>query len=172
MPPAHQHNETETIFLNKINSHKGIIYRIARLYIENETERQDLVQEMIYQLWRSFQNFEGKSSFSTWMYRVCLNTALTYSKKNNSSIRNHQDEKLHLSGDEQPHELNEKIEILYQIIQTLSEVERALIFLYLEGLSGKEIADNLGISEVNVRVKINRIKDKMKIKFKAYGYEY
>lgn len=160
----------EEQFLTLLNAHRGIIYRLVKIYANSADDQADLAQEMAFQLWRSYDQFLGQSQFSTWMYRVCLNTALTYSKVL---------QRLYLTpevewgateaADEESGE--DKLDLLYALIKTLSIPDRAIIFLYLEGLSGKEMAGSLGITEVNLRVKLNRIKDKLKKQFAKYGYE-
>jgi RNA polymerase sigma-70 factor (ECF subfamily) len=161
----------EERFLNLLNTHRGIIYRLVKVYARSPADQEDLAQEMALQLWRSFDHFLGKSQFSTWMYRVCLNTALSHYK----SIQRPTIvpiEEISIGSDQvgtDHHE--ERLALLYQHIQGLPLSDRAVVFLYLEGLSGQEIAKSLGISEVNTRVRLTRIKDRLKKQLAAYGYE-
>lgn len=145
---------------------------MSKLYTDNHDDRKDLLQEMIFQLWKSYERFKEKSQFSTWMYRVCLNTALTYlknDKKKNACIL-----LLEEKDTTDYNENNEDLEItmFYKAVQDLNKIEKALVFLFLEGFSHKEIATNLGISEVNARVKLNRVKNKIQTIIKGYGYEF
>jgi RNA polymerase sigma-70 factor (ECF subfamily) len=139
-----------------------------------EEDRNDLLQEILLQLWLSYDSFRGDSQFSSWMYRVAFNTAIVFFKRE----RRRQDafaiipytdlpEELHIV-----HEQDDKLKIFYQAIQKLNKVEKALIFLYMEGQSGKEIAAVLGITSLNVRVRLTRTKDKLKYIIKTMGYEF
>lgn len=161
----------EEVFLRQLNSHRGIIYRLVRVYAYSAADQADLAQEMALQLWKSYASFQGQSQFSTWMYRVCLNTALTYYKvtQRNTTLPM---EELSLTSDNESESKEERLELLFQLIHQLPVSDRAVIFLYLEGLSGREMANSLGISEGNVRVKLTRIKDKLKDQFSKYGYEF
>ena len=158
-------------FLDKINSHKRMIFKISKMYVEGKENQEDLFQEIVYQLWKSYESFRGESQFSTWVYRVSLNTAITFFKK----------EKKHEKSDLifepiQEDGFNEQketqLELFYKAIPELNPIEKAIIFLYLEGLSHVEIANNLGITEVNARVKLNRTKNKLQQIIKSYGYEF
>lgn len=169
----HLPNEQQTQFLNLVNQHRGILYRLAKSYSPDAEEQADMVQEMILQLWHTFSKFEGKSQFSTWMYRVCINTMMTYQRqkkreKGNRTAWFHWTDKT----TQQPEKENTSIKLVYQSLHTLNELERAIFFQYLEGLSGRDIALNLGISEGAIRVRINRIKEKLKKTLISYGYQY
>lgn len=160
-------------FLKLLHQHKGILYKISRMYFDFTEDQNELIQEMTYQLWKSYQNFKGNSQFSTWMYRVCLNTALTFFKSEN---RKQDKYELHQNYDVaeenyDPHK-EEQLKYFYDAIQELNKVEKALIFLFLEGMSHKDISENLGISEVNARVKLNRTKEKLQTIIKKNGYEF
>lgn len=166
-------NTTEKEFLSLIEQHKGILYKVSRLYFDQIEDQQDLIQEMTFQLWKSYQNFKGNSQFSTWMYRVCLNTALTFFKKEDKKQDKYE---LHENYDKEDDDYNnykeEQLKYFYDAVQELNKVEKALIFLFLEGMSHREISENLGISEVNARVKLNRTKDKLQTIIKKNGYEF
>ena len=165
----------ETEFLERINDHKGILFKVAKLYMDTKDDQEDLYQEMVCQLWKSYASFKGNSQFSTWMYRVSLNTAITYFKKdskiskmtNSLGVVEHQ-----LRSEELDWEIERQVDYLYKAIHELNDVEKALIFLYLEGFSHSEIGDNLGISEGNARVKLNRTKNKLQEIIKVNGYEF
>lgn len=149
---------TQKTFLDQLNQHMGIAYRISRAYQPDADERADLLQEMIYQLWRAYASFREEAKFSTWMYRVCLNTALAYRRTD----RKRQHEPLlerHEQVPEPPHDdRQEAINALYDAIATLSPLNNAIVLLYLEGLSYEEIASITGLSKTNVSVRLVRIK--------------
>lgn len=160
-------------FLRLIDLHKGILYKVSKMYMEDAEDRNDLVQEIILQLWHSYERFAGNSQFSTWMYRVSLNTALTYFKKekkisNQFTALGNIDKAEEDEGEDKEMQLA----LFYRAVHELNKVEKALIFLYLEGQNHKEIATNLGISEGNARVKLNRTKEKIQVIIKTYGYEF
>mgnify|MGYP001462564740 FL=1 len=165
--------QLEQEFLSKIEKHQGIIYKVSRMYMDNEVDQEDLYQEIVYQLWKSYKSFKGDSQFSTWMYRVSLNTAISFFKKEKK--QKEIEDKLKIQDNTEAMETNEnpdKLDFLYKAINQLNDVDKALIFLYLEGLSHKEIGKNLGISEGNARVRLNRIKTKLEKTIKKYGYEF
>jgi len=172
MPSINELNEQE--FLEKTKQYKGIIIRITRLYCNNAEDLKDLRQEIMYQLWKSFPSFRGASSFSTWMYRIAVNTCLLNIKKNK---RSRIIERVNIfpeivDNSQYTLENKEKSNIFYSAIQKLTPAEKAIIFYHLEELSHREIAEQLGISEVNARVKLKRIKDKLKNIIKIEGYEF
>ncbi|MGV0832456.1 RNA polymerase sigma factor [Empedobacter brevis] len=143
------------------------------MYMDNSENQNDLIQEIVLQLWKSFERFEGNSQFSTWMYRVSLNTALTYFKKEKKKEERHTYiENLDRVDEVDSGEKETQLELFYKAVHELNKVEKALIFLFLEGQSHKEIASNLGITEVNARVKLNRTKEKIQNIIKKYGYEF
>ncbi|MES1214466.1 MAG: sigma-70 family RNA polymerase sigma factor [Bacteroidota bacterium] len=155
-------------FLKLIQDNQGIIFKICNSYCYNKNDREDLAQEIIYHLWKSGHSFDASHKFSTWMYRVALNVAISfYRKKNKSanvvSITDQFPEMEDKAGDSIIAE--ENINRLQQFINELKELDRALMLLYLEEKSYAEIAEILGISETNVATKINRIKGKLKEKF-------
>lgn len=159
-------------FLVLIDKHKGILYKVSKLYMDGIEEQNDLVQEIILQLWKSYDRFKGDSQFSTWMYRVSLNTALTYFKNEKRKKERYTFLKdFDQSEDIESNEKEIKLELFYKAVQELNKVEKALIFLFLEGQSHKEISANLGITEVNARVKLNRTKEKLQQIIKTYDYE-
>jgi RNA polymerase sigma factor (sigma-70 family) len=161
-------------FIQLIEEHKAMLSKICRIYQDGEADRDDLMQEMILQLWLAFDSFQGKSKFSTWMYRVALNTAILFFKKQKRRPDSEQlpDKLDHLEAEATDTEKDEQLTLFYKGIQQLNKVEKALIFLYMEDQPYEDIALNLGISEINVRVRLNRTKNKLKEIVKSMNYEY
>lgn len=150
-------------FLELVNKHQPVIHKVCRMYADNADDRQDLFQETLYQLWRSYPSFKGRSNFGTWMYRIALNTAIT-------ALRRQGRKPEHVEVDDDieqtliSHETlgeAQRTNLLNRAIQTLNPIERALVMLYLENLSYKEMSEILGLSENNVGVKLNRLKTKL-----------
>ncbi len=154
----------EKEFLERMEKHKGVIYKISRMYMDCADDQHDLFQEITYQVWKSYSSFQGKSEFSTWLYRIALNTAIVFlkSEKKRSIIQNDDVHLFKVKEEEYNFQDEVKLKKMYEAIQQLNAVDKALIFYYLEDVSGKEMAENLGITEVNARVKLNRAKDKLK----------
>lgn len=155
-------NAKEKEFTALIEEHQAIIHKITRIYEIQSEERQDLFQEIVYQLWKSYPSFSGASKFTTWMYRVALNTAITIYRSRRITYTSVNDFNFSLKTEDDSEETEEQLRELYKAIQQLNDIDKAIIFLYLENHSGKEIADAIGISEVNVRVRMNRIKTRLK----------
>ena len=151
-------------FLHKIEKHKGIIFKISKMYMDHNDDREDLFQEITYQVWKAYSGFRGESEFSTWLYRIALNTAIVFlkSEKKRSFINNEDFTEYKIIEDDYDVEKEEKLSAMYKAINQLNPIDKAFIFYYLEDFSGKEIADQMGISEGNVRVKMNRAKSKLK----------
>ncbi len=149
------------VFINLVNDHQGIIHKICRIYARTEDDRRDLFQEILLNAWKSFGSFEFRSKFSTWLYRVALNTALM-------GLRQRQTKPgmidIHELADRlpaQPESDHEPVALLYQAIQSLAETDKAIILLFLEDLTYREMSEITGLSESHVGVKINRIKKKL-----------
>ena len=151
----------------KIKDHQGIIFKIGNSYCSNINDREDLAQEIMYQLLRSYDSFNEAYKFSTWMYRVSLNVAISFYRKKKVREVVTLDDSHHDAEDHNHHqgELEENLHILQQFINELKELDKALMILYLESKSYKEIAEITGITETNVATKISRIKDTLKQKF-------
>jgi RNA polymerase sigma-70 factor (ECF subfamily) len=155
-------------FQGVIQAHKRIIYKVANAYCKDAEERNDLVQEIMIQLWKSFGNYNEQFRYSTWIYQIALNVAISFYRKEtrrqqmanpiNESILNYTDIPAH-------DETEENIRMLHRFIAELKELDKALILLYLEEKSYKEIAEIIGISETNVATKLGRIKASIKQKF-------
>jgi len=154
----------EQEFLEKIEKHKGVIFKISKMYMDNFDDQNDLYQEITYQAWKSYDEFLGKSDFSTWLYRTALNTAIVFlkSEKKRSFIHNQSIENLSVHHEGYNDEDDRNMKLMYDAIHELSPIDKALIFFFLEDFTGKEIARQLGITEVNARVKLNRAKAKLK----------
>ncbi len=157
-------NNKAKIFTELVEKNQGIIHKVCRIYTDDKDSHDDLFQEIVLQLWRSYDSFKGDSKFSTWMYRVSLNTAITLIRKKTKSSETDFNEAqfLNLTSEDKDEFLEERITLLYAAIRLLNDVERALVLLFLEDLPYKDIAETLGISEVNARVKMNRVKIKLK----------
>ena len=161
-------NEKSDIFLSLIQSNKGIIYKVANSYCENVEDRKDLVQEIIIQLWKSFDEYDDNYKYSTWMYRISLNVAISFYRKENSrkKISNPITEGiLNFTENESLEDKESDLGILQQLILELKDLDKALMLLYLEEKNHKEISQIIGISETNVATKIYRIKNVLRQKF-------
>ena len=157
-------NNLTAEFIEQITRNQSVVHKICNVYANSREEREDLKQEIILQLWKSYSGFRGKSQFSTWMYRIAFNTAITNIRK----------PKKHpiveaLSGAEQSipavediEYMNDDLNSLFKAIAELKEVEKAIIMLYLEEKSYREIGEIIGITEKNVSVKLVRLKEKLK----------
>ena len=164
----------ETRFLQLIGENKGILFKICKIYQDDPDDRNDLLQEMTLQLWLAFDSFRGDSKFSSWMYRVALNTAIVFFKKQKRRPDSEQLPYL-FDKEEEPSATGEKearLKVFYKAVQQLGKVEKALIYLYMEDQPYEEIAASVGITEGNVRVRINRLKNKLKEIIKTMNYEY
>ena len=157
--------------LQRIQDNKGILYKISNSYCRNAGDRDDLVQEMMYQLLRSAQRFDENQKFSTWMYRIALNVAISfYRKASRGGVTVALDAEAQFADDPVNEELEQRIEALQQFIRALNELDKALMILYLEERPYREIAEILGISETNVATKLSRIKGRLKQEFKTVNY--
>lgn len=154
----------EKDFLEKIEKHKGVVFKISKMYMDNFADQKDLFQEITFQAWKAFPKFEGRSEFSTWLYRIALNTAITFlkSEKKRGFIENKETQNLNIKYDEYDEEKEKNLQKMYGAIYQLNEIDKALIFYYLQDFSGKEMAEQLGLSEGNARIKLNRAKNKLK----------
>ena len=157
----------KTEFLQLVQDNKGIIFKVCNAYCQHTHDREDLAQEIIYNLWKSWQGFNNSYKFSTWMYRIALNVAISAYRKKNKDMPT-----ISLDGNEteiadkteQHDSTAENSELLQQFINELNTMDRALMLLYMDGKSYAEIADILGITETNTATKINRIKNSLKQK--------
>jgi RNA polymerase sigma-70 factor (ECF subfamily) len=164
--------ELEEKFQILISEHKKILYKVCSSYCRNRDDRDDLAQEIVVQLWRSFAAFDGRCRFSTWMYRIALNVAISYCRRERARTR-------YVISTEAPlleaiadtESQSEEILLLYQFIAELDPLNKALVLLYLDGNSYQEIAEVLGISATNVATKLSRLKQSMKQEFCGTGQD-
>jgi len=153
-------------FHELLERHRGIVLKVANTYSRDPHDRADLAQEIATQLWRAFPTYDGQRLFSTWMYRIALNVAISFVRGSSQRERHTEalDEALHgtvgVSGAEA--EIDERVRLLYRCIDALDPLNRALLLLYLDERSQREIADILGISETNVAAKIGRLKQRIR----------
>lgn len=155
--------DDKNAFIDIIKENEGLIFKITTLYTHHADDRNDLYQEIVYQLWKSFPSFKEASKVSTWMYRVALNTAIFHLKKNKRSVATipMNLETLKFSEDGQSSE-EENIQQLYAHIHQLNLLEKGIVLLYLEGKNHEEIASIVGLSISNVGTKLSRIREKLK----------
>ena len=151
-------------FLNDFEPNQNIVHKICSLYTTNKNDHNDLFQEITIQLWKNYSKFRGDAKFSTWMYRVALNTAISLYRKSTRSIKTDDISEVIYKIKSVEYDNTEELQLkaLHKAIHTLNDIDKALIFLYLENKPYKEISTTLGISNVNVRVKMNRAKNKLK----------
>lgn len=152
----------EKEFTKLLNTHSGLIYKVCHLYCYSQEDKKDLFQEIVLQLWKSFSSFkEDKGRFTTWMYRVALNTAFTYYRKEKRKPPSVHLEKLSIPEPADVGFDNENIRLLYKAIEQLSPLEKGIMLLFLDGKSYDEIADITGMSKTNTGVKLSRTKQKL-----------
>jgi len=156
--------EQEILFLKIIAEHIGIIHKVCNVYCNSQEEKRDMMQEITFQLWKAFPSFREESKFSTWMYRIAFNTAITNIRKSKKHplIEALSDRHQEISEKEDIPSLDEDINRLYKAIAKLNEIEKGIILLYLEKKSYADIGEITGLSEKNVSVRIVRIKAKLK----------
>jgi len=158
------HKELEKKFLDDFGNNQNIVHKVCRIYTTNQDQHNDLFQEIVIQLWKNYSKFRGEAKFSTWMYRVALNTAISLYRKSTRTVKTQDfsDVSFKIASNDYDDTQDQQLTALYNAIRNLNDIDKALIFLYLEDKPYKEIAIALGISEVNARVKMNRAKDKLK----------
>ncbi|WP_242921674.1 RNA polymerase sigma factor [Pontibacter liquoris] len=164
--------EAEKQFEKQISEHKLLLHKVCRIYAYTDADRQDLFQDIVIQLWKAYPKFKGDAKFSTWLYRVAINTAISGLRKKKDFITSYKpsDLPLHLTEDASSQIEEEKSQQLYKAIEQLSQVEKAIVMLYLEDRSYEEMEAILGISQGTLRVKMNRIKDKLRQLTKTIDY--
>jgi len=156
-------------FVKIIKDYKGIIYKVINIYCNDSEEKRDLEQEIIIQLWKSFQSYNNKFKLSTWIYRIAMNVSISFYRSNlnrKSRTTSLNDSIFHeIESVNNAEEENEHRRLLHAFIQQLDEFNREILILYLEEYNYKEIAEIVGITESNVGTKINRMKKKMQENF-------
>ena len=153
----------EKEFIELIDQHQGLIHKVCIMY-ENDSEvRNDLFQEIVLQLWKSYKTFRGEAKITTWMYRIALNTAISGFRKHSRRPQTEDLKELHFNiSDHWADEREEELQRLQSAIRQLSEIERAMIMMALEEVPYEDIAETIGITQNNVRVRMNRIREKLK----------
>ena len=156
--------QLEHSFVELLETHQNIVHKVCRLYTNNYDAHNDLFQEITIQLWKAYPKFRGDAKFSTWMYRVGLNTAITLYRKSKRTINTTEFDTVQfkIKADEYDDTEEQQLKLLYSAVYELNDIEKALVFLYLEDKNYKEISETMGISEVNARVKMNRVKTKLR----------
>jgi len=163
---------TQPEFVQLINEHTGLIQKVCRLYAATAQDRQDLFQEIVIQLWRAIPKFRQESKLTTWMYRVALNTAISSYRKQQRSIDTTDIDFVmaDIADDNKAAEKEEKLKLLYEAIARLPEIEKAIVLLYLDDKSYEEMEEILGINQNNLRVRMNRVKEKLRQLTKMVEY--
>ena len=158
--------ERHQLYLDILEKHKGIVFKVARSYCSNEFDREDLVQEILAQIWRSLDTYTDAFKVTTWMYRVALNVAISVYRKDKSAAYKHTEieDRLLTYDMVQESENEQNLSALYAFINELNDIDKAVLLMYLEGENQAEIAANLNITISNVSTKISRIKQKLKLK--------
>lgn len=154
--------DEEKKFVNLINEHQGLIHKVCIMYENDPEVRNDLFQEIVLQLWRSFPSFRGEAKITTWMYRIALNTAISGFRKGTRKIKTEDLKDVHFNISETGDNVEENLQRLQLAIRQLSEIDRAMIMMALEEVPYEEIAETIGISQNNVRVRMNRIREKLR----------
>lgn len=150
--------------MTELGNNQNIVHKVCTLYTNDRDSHKDLFQEITIQLWKAYPKFRGESKFSTWMYRVALNTAITLYRKSKRTIQTQDYESVvfKIKADTYDQTEEQQLKLMYGAVKQLGDIEKALVFLYLEDKNYTEIAETLGITEVNARVKMNRIKNKLR----------
>lgn len=154
----------ENQFVELIKIHQGIVHKVCGMYRRDPDDRKDLFQEIVIQLWKAFPKFRQEAKISTWIYQIALNVAISdFRKESRKPIRVALNETIaNISDSQYDYSTEEKLQVLYKAIDQLSEVEKAIMMLYFEEKSNEEIAEIIGISQNNVRVKMTRIREKLR----------
>ena len=160
--------QSKADFVKILEENKGIIYKIARSYCKDSDDQQDIIQEISLALWKSFDRFDGTVKFTTWMYRVALNVAISCYRKDSkrkATLAPLSLDIIHSMPDHQDEESEKRLTLLEGFIKGLNDLDRALMLLYLEEKKQTEIAEILGLSVANVSTKVGRVKEKLKKQF-------
>jgi RNA polymerase sigma factor (sigma-70 family) len=157
---------TEQDFIQAVETHQGVIHKVCQLYMKEPQGREDLFQEILLNAWKGIRHFKGEARFSTWLYRVALNTAITFYRKEKRQVETTPWPHNFSLPDHHPGPEADELNALYQAIAGLSDIDKALVMLYLEDYSYTEIGDIMGITANNVAVKMNRIKNRLRERIK------
>lgn len=150
--------------MTELQDNQNIVHKVCTLYTNDRDSHNDLFQEITIQLWKAYPKFRGEAKFSTWMYRVALNTAITLYRKRKRRIDTADYESIifKIKADEYDETEELQLKLMYKAVKQLNDIDKALVFLYLEDKNYAEISETLGLTEVNARVKMNRIKTKLR----------
>ncbi len=155
--------EQQPSFVKLVNENQGLIHKVCILYETDREARNDLFQEIVLQLWRSYPTFRGEAKITTWMYRIALNTAISGLRKSGRKVKTQELEEYHFNiSDHAEDHFEDNWQKLQWAIRQLTEIERAMIMMALDEVPYDEIAENIGISQNNVRVRMNRIREKIR----------
>ena len=159
-----QKHELEKQFEKQISENEQLLFKVCHTYAYNQADREDLFQEIVIQVWKAFPSFNGESKFSTWLYRVAINTAINGLRKTKNFITSYEPDKLpaNFSDDSRSEAEEEQFQEMYKAIGQLNQVEKAIVMLYMEDHSYAEMEEILGVGQGNLRVKMTRIKDKLR----------
>lgn len=157
-------NPLQQEFEQQIKAHELLIFKVCRIYARDHEDRQDLYQDILIQLWKAYPTFQGRSKFSTWLYRVAVYTAIAGIRKRQTVLKTIDAETAaeRIADTEPDHLRNEQLEQLYAAIAQLNDIDKAIVMLYLDNCSYEEMEEILGINNGTLRVKMNRIKEKLK----------
>jgi RNA polymerase sigma-70 factor (ECF subfamily) len=158
----------KALFAQTMEQHKGIVYKIVNSYCQNQDDRQDLAQEILTTMWLAYDNYDKAYKFSTWMYRIALNVAISYYRKDSKredKVNANEACIVHIADLSKEGARSEEVKQLYGFIAQLDKLNKAIMLLYLESVSYDSIASSLGISKTNVATRIGRIKETLKNKF-------
>lgn len=161
--------ERKEIFNNWLKAHRGLIFKVIRVYSDTSDDRDDLFQEVCFQIWKSIPSFKGQSAVTTWLYRISLNTSIKWIKKENRQPSEHLSESYENLLKEVDH-ADDRIDWLYQEIHKMNEIDKSLTLLLMDGLDYKEMSEIVGLTANNIGVRIHRIKNDLMKKSKKYVY--
>ena len=157
-----QKQEAEKQFEQHIKVNELLIYKVCRMYAYTAVDREDLFQEIVIQLWKAYPKFRGESKFSTWLYRVALNTAITGLRKKKDFIESPEPSQLPEGISDENTDREDELVQLHQAIGQLNQVEKAIVMLYMEDKTYEEMEEIMGMNQGNLRVKMNRVKEKLR----------
>jgi len=165
-----QKQEAEKEFEKHIREQELLLRKVCRIYAYTDADREDLFQDIVIQLWKAWPKFKGHSKLSTWLYRVAINTAISGLRKKKNFIRNYEPAAMPEPVSEHigVHDEEERLQLLYHAIEQLNAVEKTIVMLYMDDRPYEEMEEIIGLSQGNLRVKMNRIKEKLRELTKNY----